>query len=89
MITNMNVLLTHMMDLVAMDAEIRDLGDEDILEIWLTHGLPDGATDVAQIGVLQSIAEDVEEYSRILRVYEKLVGDANIALRESLGDNWW
>lgn len=89
MAINMSVLLEQMADLVAMDAEIRDLGDEDILEIWLTHGLPDGATDVAQIGVLQSIAEDVEEYNRILRVYEKLVGDADIAMRESLGDNWW
>lgn len=75
MITDMNVLLMHMMDLVAMDAVIRNLGDEDILEDWLTHGLPDGATDVAQIGVLQSIAEDVEEYNRILHVYEELVGD--------------
>lgn len=88
MITDVGILLMYMMGLVAMDAEIRDLGDEDILEVWLTYGLPDGAADVAQIGVLQSIAEDEEEYNRILRVYEELVvGDADIALRESLGDN--
>lgn len=89
MITDMSVLLKHMMDLAAMDAEIRGLGGEDILEVWLTYGLPDGATDVAQIGVLQSIAEDVEEYNRIRRVYRELVGDADIAMREGLGDNWW
>ena len=90
MITEMDILLMYMMDLVAMDAEIRDLGDEDILEVWLTHGLPDGAADVDQIGVLKSIAEDVEEYNRIRRVYEELAGDnADDALLASLGDNWW
>jgi len=81
MTTDMDILLMRMMDLVAMDAIIRDLGDEDILEVWLTHGLPDGAADVAQIGVLQSIAEDEEEYNRVLRVYEKLFDDADIAMR--------
>lgn len=89
MITDIDILLIYMMDLVAMDAKIRDLGDEDILEVWLTHGLPDGATDVTQIGVLQSIAEDVEEYSRIRRVYGELVDNADDALLASLGDNWW
>lgn len=87
MITDMDILLMRMMDLTAMDAIIRDLGDEDILEVWLTHGLPDGATEIAQIGILQSIAEDEEEYNRVLRVYEKLFDDADIAMRESLDDN--
>lgn len=89
MVTEMDILLMYMMDLVAMDAEIRDLGDEDILEAWLTHGLPDGAADVAQIGVLQSIAEDVEEYNRIRRVFEELVGDADGGLLRIIGSNWW
>lgn len=89
MITDMGILLRYMMNLAAMDAEIRDLGDEDIMEIWLQEGVPDGATEIAQIGILQSIAEDEAEYTRIENLYNELIYDADIAMRESLGDNWW
>lgn len=89
MITDIDILLMYMMNLAAMDAEIRDLGDEDIMEIWLQEGVPDGATEIAQIGILQSIAEDEAEYTRIVNLYNELVYDADIAMRESLGSIWW
>ena len=37
-----------------MDSYIRELGDEDIWEVWIAYGVPDGATE----DDLQFIAED-------------------------------
>ena len=39
-----------------MDSYIRGLGDENIWEVWIAYGVPDGATE----DDLQFIAEDDE-----------------------------
>jgi len=52
-----------------MNAYIIELGDEDILEPWLMCGVPDGCTEEE----LMEIAEDDEEFRRIVKEFAKLI----------------
>lgn len=43
--------------------------DEDLQEVWLTYGIPDGVTEED----LEYITEDYEEFSEIVRLFGLLV----------------
>ena len=53
------------------DEFLRNEGDEDTFDIWLSDGIPDGEAD--DIDILQEIAEDDEEFFRISLLFDRLV----------------
>lgn len=57
--------------LKAMDAFIDAIGDEEILETWLTYGIPDCAND----SDFDYIATYDEEYSSVLALFKSIVKD--------------
>lgn len=62
MVLRMNIL-------GGMNAFVGDLGDEDILENWITYGVPDEATEED----LQMIAEDDECFADVCECFAKIV----------------
>ena len=52
-----------------MDSYIRELGDEDIWEVWIAYGIPDGATE----DDLQFIAEDDELWRDTCGLFGQLI----------------
>ena len=52
-----------------MNSYIIELGDEEILEPWLMCGVPDGCTEEE----LMEIAEDEDEFRRIVKEFAKLI----------------
>lgn len=52
-----------------MDSYIRELGDEDIWEVWIAHGVPDGATE----DDLRFIAEDDELWQDTCELFGRLI----------------
>lgn len=52
-----------------MDSYIRELGDEDIWEVWIAYGVPDGATE----DDLQFIAEDDELWRDTCGLFGQLI----------------
>lgn len=57
-------------ELRRMDSFVRDdIGDEDIIDYWLTYGLPDDYDD----DDLVSIAEDDEQYNDIVNAFDTCV----------------
>lgn len=73
------------------DKLARTYFSDEVFNIWLTYGVPDEADD----NMLETIAEDSEEFSRIMELYGELSepeeddGDDPNADVESLGNNWW
>ena len=57
--------------LKAMDAFIDAIGDEEILETWLTYGIPDCAND----SDFDYIASYDEEYADVLALFKSIVKD--------------
>ena len=51
------------------DSYIRELGDEDIWEVWIANGVPDGATE----DDLQFIAEDDELWRDTCNLFGQLL----------------
>lgn len=62
MVLRMNIL-------GGMNAFVTDLGDEDILENWITYGVPDETTEED----LQLIAEDDECFADVCECFAKIV----------------
>ena len=55
-----------------MDAYVQErLDDENYLEAWLELGVPDGADEEE----LMEIAEDEEEFNRIVQVFSNLISN--------------
>ena len=52
-----------------MDSYIRELGDEDIWEVWIAYGVPDETTE----DDLQSIAEDDESWRETCSLFGQLI----------------
>ena len=52
-----------------MDSYIRELGDEDIWEVWIANGVPDGATE----DDLRFIAEDDELWRDTCNLFGQLI----------------
>lgn len=52
-----------------MDTYIRELGDEELMEPWLMCGVPDEATE----DDLEYIAEDLDEFTSVCKLFGKLV----------------
>ena len=50
---------------------IMDIGDEDVFDDWFAYGIPDGATEEDY----KEIAEDTEEFKRIVKVFSKIYED--------------
>lgn len=65
MVLRMNIL-------GGMNAFVSDLGDEDILENWITFGVPDAASEED----LQMIAEDDECFADVCEAFAKIVRKA-------------
>ena len=52
-----------------MDSYVRELGDENIWEVWIAIGVPDGATE----DDLQFIAEDDELWRDTCDLFGRLI----------------
>lgn len=52
-----------------MDSYIRELGDEDIWEVWIAYGVPDEATE----NDLRFIAEDDESWQGTCELFGRLI----------------
>lgn len=55
--------------LKAMNQRILDLGDEDILDIWFSNGVPDEPTEEDY----RFIAEDAEEWVCVCKLFKELI----------------
>lgn len=62
-------LVLRMNILGGMNAMIADIGDEDILENWITFGVPDCATEEE----LKEIAEDDECFADVVECFVKIM----------------
>ena len=63
--------ISYNVDLLkAMDNFVREvIGDEDIIDYWMTYGVPDGAS----YDDLEEIASDSEMVSSIIRAFNRTV----------------
>ena len=52
-----------------MNSYIRELGDEDIWEVWIAYGVPDEATE----DDLQFIADDDESWRETCSLFGQLI----------------
>ena len=66
---NYEMLILKQNILSGMDSYIRELGDEDIWEVWIANGVPDGATE----DDLQFIAEDDELWRDTCNLFGRLI----------------
>lgn len=62
-------LLTQII-LINMNLVILETGDEDIYDVWFSEGIPDGCDDETYA----EIAENEEEFNRIRKVFNNLMG---------------
>lgn len=51
-----------------MNEYIRNLNDEEVIEVWLMCGIPDGATEED----LEEIADDFDEWKEMVALFCKL-----------------
>lgn len=58
----------RMVNLRRMHWNIIDNGDEELYEVWITYGVPDEPND----DILYDIATDVELYTEICELYDRL-----------------
>ena len=65
----MDNLVLRMNILGGMNEFVADIGDEDILENWITFGVPDAATE----DDLREIAEDDECFADVCECFAKIV----------------
>ena len=61
-------------NLKLMDIAARHLNDEDLIDMWLSYGVPDGANDEDY----QDIADDKESYIDIENTFKKLMDAAKV-----------
>lgn len=59
-------------NLKLMNDAARHINDEEVIDIWLTYGVPDGATEED----FEDIANDPEEYDRIEKEFKNVMKDA-------------
>ena len=69
-------MLHDRMDMLySFDNYVRNtIGDEDILDYWLTYGVPDGADD----DIIREIAEDDEQWLETVNAFAHCCRYANI-----------
>lgn len=65
------VIQSRIAVLKAMDEAIRGMNDEDVMDPWLTCGVPDGAYEEDY----EDIASDHDKYAEIVELFAGIVKD--------------
>jgi hypothetical protein len=77
-------IVLRMNILGGMNEFVADIGDEDILENWITYGVPDSATE----DDLKEIAEDDECFADVCMCFANIVKGENEKCKSTSESVW-
>ena len=70
---SMEAILRRAVNLVRMDNDLRArVNDEELMELWLMEGMPDGTVECHDFDMVLAIARENWEYGDFTRLYAKI-----------------
>ena len=70
-----DMIAHRLIELVSMDEDVRDCGDEDVFATWIEEGIPDEAIEQVNMGVLLSLVMDEEEFQNLQDLHASLMDE--------------
>ena len=70
---SMEAILRRAVNLVRMDNDLRQrVNDEELMELWLMEGMPDGTVECHDFDMVLEIARENWEYEDFVKLYTKI-----------------
>ena len=70
---SMEAILRRAVNLVRMDNDVRDrVNDEELMELWLMEGMPDGTVECHDFDMVLEIARENWDYEDFVKLYTKI-----------------